>query len=238
MNKQQEGKGLQEVYSLRFLLVLLLVTMHSFNMFTGSPSWPLPEGIQPIGAYGWISKTAYSFMLETFVFISGYLFSYQLYAQKKDIPFGKLIKSKFRRLLLPSILFGLLYLLLFERDTFYNFPQTVYSVLCGVAHLWFLPMLFWCFLMAFFISKWKEPCLSILAILFFISIFSFLPLPLQLSNSLFFLFFFYLGMYCWKKKDALIELSHKPVVFLALWGGVFNYVHMSYPCKRTLFFCF
>lgn len=214
-----KNSGLQEVYYFRVLLVISLVTMHSFNMFTGSPSWPLPEGIQPVPAYNWISKVAYSFMLESFVFISGYIFSYQLYGKRKEIHLKGLVKGKLQRLIMPCILFGVLYLLCFDREAFDHLPQTLYDLLCGVAHLWFLPMLFWCFLMAFFISKWKEPCLSILAILFFISIFSFLPLPLQLSNSLFFLFFFYLGMYCWKKKDALIELSHKPVVFLALWGG-------------------
>ena len=227
MNKQQGEEGLQEVYFLRFLLVLLLVIMHSFNMFTGSPSWPLPDGIQPILAYDWISKTAYSFMLETFVFISGYIFSYQLYGQNKDICLKGLIRGKLQRLVLPCIIFGLLYLLCFERESFDNIPKMLYSIISGVGHLWFLPMLFWCFIFSYFLAKMKEPNLGILYVLFGLSIFSFLPLPFQMSNSLFFMFYFYLGMYCWKKREQMMRLSYKNGVLVGLWGGVSSDIRLS-----------
>ena len=200
--------------------------MHSFNMFTGSPSWPLPEGIGPVPAYNWISKGAYSFMLESFVFISGYIFSYQLCGNRKEIHLKGLVKGKLQRLIMPCILFGVLYLLCFDRESLDHLPQTLYILLCGVAHLWFLPMLFWCFIFSYFLAKVKEPSLGILYVLLGLSIFSFLPLPFQLSNSLFFMFYFYLGMYGWKEREQMMRLSNQNGVLIGLWGGVFSDIRL------------
>ena len=94
-------------------------------------------------------------MLETFVFISGYLFGFQV--QKNGIGiicFKNTILKKAKRLLLPCFFFGVIYY-----TVFYDLSKPVYeisySIMCGTGHLWFLPMLFWCFTEIYLIERLK-----------------------------------------------------------------------------------
>lgn len=72
---------LEDVVVLRLSLIVLLVLYHSFCIFSGA--WEVPKDYPLIPIYWWIAKTSYMFMLETFVFISGYLFGFQV--QKNGI---------------------------------------------------------------------------------------------------------------------------------------------------------
>ena len=76
-----ERKLLPNIVFTRLLLIFLLVVHHSFNIYSGS--WTEPEGFKSISAYWWISKFSICFLLELFVFISGYLFAYQIIGLKK-----------------------------------------------------------------------------------------------------------------------------------------------------------
>ena len=65
----------EDINYIRLLLILLLVFYHAFAPFGGA--W---ESIYPgkhISAYWWLDKLSYAFMLESFVFISGFLFGNQ-----------------------------------------------------------------------------------------------------------------------------------------------------------------
>lgn len=146
-------KYLPEVVFIRLLLIVLLVLYHSFALYCGG--WePLPNQ-EMIPAYWWIGKAAYSFMLPAFVFISGYVYGFQVRTKGVQIlTFKKTVYGKFKRLIIPSIVFSLLYLLVLG-DITQPITTTLYGLINGVGHMWFLPMLFWCFVCVFIIEKLK-----------------------------------------------------------------------------------
>ncbi|WP_345739883.1 acyltransferase [Parabacteroides johnsonii] len=214
---------LSEVNLIRPIVIVLLVVMHSFTLYTGIPGenrevWGYPNGISPVEAYSWITKISFSFMLEMFVFISGYLFAYQSERRSRSHTLTSLIRLKFKRLIIPSIVFSLLYSLLFYTKRF-SWPQYTYDILNGLGHMWFLPMLFWCFILTYLYRKVELSEDLKLAMLFVLSIFSAVPLPFQLSQTCYYLFFFYLGGYVLTHKDKLS--NYADIKHIILWGGVF-----------------
>ena len=60
---------LYEVAFIRPILIVLLVVYHAFIIYRGG--WEPPVGFKNVVVYKWIAEVSYSFMLETFVFISG-----------------------------------------------------------------------------------------------------------------------------------------------------------------------
>lgn len=210
-------RQLDEINILRPITILLLVIMHSFTMYSGGNSWTLPDGIERVRAYFWIQKISFASMLEMFVFISGYIFAYQIYEQKKVFTFKSLAYNKLKRLIVPSIVFSIIYLLLFgtsDRNVF----MLCYQILCGVGHMWFLPMLFWCFIATYFLLKLKVRDELKLALLFCCSVISFVPLPLGMTTTMYYMFFFFLAFFVWKHRQVVIEklVNIKSIVWLSI----------------------
>lgn len=135
-------RNLDEVSFIRPILIVLLILVHCFTVFNGG--WPPFEGYQACTSYTWFSRTCYSFLLETFVFISGYIYAYQVLYLQKQTSLLELVKRKANRLILPSIVFSFIYLALFDIKSIAS-PTFGLSMLSGVGHLWYLPVLFWCF---------------------------------------------------------------------------------------------
>lgn len=199
------NQRLDEIYFLRPMTILLLVVMHAFTMYAGN--WPLPDGIQPVRAYFWVQQFSYSCMLEMFVLISGYVFGFQLFGQRREYSFTKLLYSKFRRLIIPSMVFSFIFMLCFSDFVSQHQWKTIIHVtIAGYSHLWFLPMLFWCFIGGWAINKYKINDIAALAVLLILSIFSHIHLYLQLDNACYYLFFFYLGMVTYKYRERMINM--------------------------------
>lgn len=225
--RMAKSTRLHEITIIRPIIIVLLVLMHSFTMFRGGKTWPLPEGIHPVGVYSELARFTFGFLLEAFVFISGYLFSSQL--QYNNISLFSIIKKKAHRLLLPSIVFGVLYCLLILGDGGTTLQSFVYNVLNGSGHLWFLPMLFWCFIFGFVIAnaKVKEEykfafcllCTMVSGVLGF--------LPFQLGKVCYYLFFFILGMSIYQKKQKLQQWLSLEKVVLLIVAYIFCYVFLS-----------
>ena len=169
-----------------FILIILLVLYHSFAIFCGGwtplDGYPTPEG------YWWIGKSAYSFMLEAFVFIYGY----QIYRNPEKLSLKAVVQSKLKRLILPSIIFSTVYYLLFY-DLGEPIWKIVYSILCGAGHMWFLPMLFWCFIFTFVAERTGIRHIHVIMSAFVMVVISAVPLPLRLSSALYYFLFFYTG---------------------------------------------
>jgi len=144
MNK----KNLDEISFMRPILIVLVVLYHAMAIHTGN--WSLPEGMQQIGVYASVGRIAYIFMLESFVFMSGYVWAHQR-AQRGEESFGKLVQKKAMRLLAPCYLFGIVYALMFGLDD--TIGVNTVKVLNGYGHLWFLFMLFVCFIVLWAVLK-------------------------------------------------------------------------------------
>ena len=209
---------LSEIDTMRPIIIVLLILMHSFVIFSPSAStWPLPHGIRNVSAYHWIQELTYSFLLEAFTFISGYVYAYNFLFKQKNT-FISLVKNKFKRLIVPSIIFSLLYAPLFYGKDIV-FPRFLYDLICGIGHMWYLPMLFACFILTWVIQRINIPELYKLSMLLMLAILSVrLPGLFRINTICYYLFFFYFGFYMFTLRNKLRNYT-KYLNSFCLWGG-------------------
>lgn len=183
---------LMDVVLIRLTLIFLLVFMHAFCPFTRWWQAPPAADFHVIEAYKWLALSMHHFRLEAMVFISGLLFGYTLKRHPERLTFRQCILKKAKRILLPGILFSTLYYLLFF-DHQAPWYVALYKILCGCGHLWFLPMLFWCFVLCYLLEH--RQMLSPSAILSISTLALFLPgtFLLGIGRVPNFFFYFYLG---------------------------------------------
>ena len=192
---------LDEITIMRAILALLIVFMHSFTCYNGG--WAEPKGFIQIPLYKWLSRFSFAFTLQGFVFISGYLFAFQRITLNREEKFKKLIYNKFKRLIIPSIIFSVVYFVVFYE--YKGVLRAVYEIINGCGHMWYLPMLFWCFIGAWFLlqlniaDRWK------LLFLMLINLIAIYPLPFQLSRTANFLVYFYGGYLTYKHRHLLLR---------------------------------
>lgn len=194
---------LNNVEILRPFIVVLIVINHSFAIYSGI--WPSPFSAPPhILAYKWIQRLSIFCTLELFTFISGYLF-----ANKECRSFQTLVEKKFCRLIIPCLVFGTIYYFIntpYDDISIFGF---LYSTNNGFGHLWFLPMLFWCFVFAYFI-RMIDKKLNSLVVLLAIWIVSrisvkYVPDCIGLQNACAYFVYFYLGIVCRDKKLFMVD---------------------------------
>ena len=203
---------LNEIEYLRPILFIQLFFVHAFTIYTVT-SWEIPAGIEGIQSYDWIARLSYSCMLELFTFISGYVFYFA--SHRKETTFGSLIQSKFKRLMIPSILFSILYyVLLMEHENFGYF--IIYEIICGEGHLWYLPMLFGCFVLTF-LTKYSNNVFLLLIGALILSAFSRCPNIFRISQIAYYFFFFYFGLIVCRYRTFVISFCSKnTILFLFL----------------------
>ena len=139
----EKKRLLTDVVIIRPLIIGLLVVYHAFIIYNGG--WREPIGFVPVKAYGWIADFLHSFRMQVIIFIAGYVYSYQVLSLKRDESLGKIVTKKFKRLILPSLFFSLIYFFMFYDYSGYTIWSGAVKILSGAGHMWFLPMLFWCF---------------------------------------------------------------------------------------------
>lgn len=210
----QQRKNLDEVSFIRPILIVLLVLYHAFAPWCGS--WKPFDGFQDNEVYWWIGKLAYSFMLPTFVFISGYVWAYQREGLNKKDKITTLANKKFRRLYIPSLVFSLLYLPLLSDFPFGGgvnlLTTSVLKVIQGSGHMWFLPMLFWCFILCFLILRIESKVTRAIVVCVSV-VLSILPIPLQIGPSLYYVLYFYFGYEMWcRNESSPVESNYKRIV--------------------------
>lgn len=188
-----QRQNLDEVSFIRPILIVLLVLYHALAPWCGA--WRVFDGYESNEVYWWIGKTAYSFMLPMFVFISGYVWAFQRESLGKVDSLKQLALKKFKRLYIPSLLFSVMYVLLFHGHYWGSGSNVLalgVDVLSGYAHMWFLPMLFWTFLITWCILRINKRWLR-WSIVVALCIFSFLPIPFGISTACFYIIYFYAG---------------------------------------------
>ncbi len=219
--------NLDEVSIIRPILIILVVIYHSMAIHTGN--WALPDSVTVIPVYKAVGKIAYAFMLESFVFVSGYVWAFQREIRGRKESFKMLCRKKTIRLLVPTIVFGLLYIYLLEDG-----KLTILHLLEGPGHLWFLPMLFECFLISWCILKTKVSLRVILPALFVAGIITPKDLPLRLSLTLYYLPFFMLGYYMNGKYEKFKEDIRIEYILVAWCLFLLSYFSMV-ECRSLLF---
>lgn len=125
---------IQYISFLRIISMLLIVLFHSLCFYIGT-WWYLCTDVVPFWKV--IAYPAVKIGLTTFVFISGFLYGYMYFEKGKyrDVTF--FLKKKFCRLLIPYFFWGVLMIL-----TMPAVHISWINLFTGIAHLWFLLMLF------------------------------------------------------------------------------------------------
>lgn len=199
---------------LRVVCVFLLVADHAFAPY--SNVWPALEGTESIPAYWWIGRFCCSFMLPLWFFISGYLWGVQEEKKGGANTLRKLVKNKAKRLLLPCYVFGLLSVLCTGNIETLLSAKGLFTFLSGVDHLWFLPVLFWIFLMSWALNRSGINDLAQIIGLFVLSIVAWNVMALGLGGALHYLLFFQLGCFAFKHRSVVNKLTNKRGVCILL----------------------
>lgn len=199
MEQEKKRIRLNEVTLMRTILALLIVFMHSFTCYNGG--WKQPTEYVDIPLYKWLSRISFAFTLEAFVFISGYLFAFQRITLKREEGIFNIFLNKTKRLILPSVVFSIVYFVLFY--SYKGMGDAIYSIINGCGHMWYLPMLFWCFIGGWLLEQIKIKDGWKLAFLVVLNLFCFVTLPLRLNNAAFYLVYFYGGFLFYKHSDKI-----------------------------------
>lgn len=170
-----------------------------------------------------IAGFVYGYHLTLFVALAGYLYAYGKFKREKEQSSILFFKNKFNRLIVPSLFFGILYCMLLPNDANESFWV---SILNGVGHLWFLPMLFMCFVILrqfeWYVIKYPYFILLISLLAYFIHFTGFyVPvIGKMISNTFQFFLFFYIGylFYFHKRKWEKLKMhSSLVLIFLSVY---------------------
>lgn len=206
-------KTLVEVSIIRPFVILLLVLLHSFTKITKGEGLTNNYNL-PI-VYRWFCWFISGFRIETIAMIAGYVFAYQSLELNKSYRFWPFLLKKFKRLIVPMLVFGFVYYFCFMFDSAsFTFKSFIVTLLTGCRHLWFLPMLFWCFLTIWIIDHFR---LSSWFTLFLFVILFCCPRPyfsFGFAGLPRFLLFVYGGYFMWTKKKYLLQISKKSIGLL------------------------
>ena len=132
------------ISQLRILSLIMIVFYHSLCYYAGL-WWYLKTNIVPIWSF--LALPIVETGLTCFFYISGFLFGFLLLKKNKYTDSFTFWKNKSRRLLIPYIIWGLIWAIIMPIGG--NFS----TIFIGIAHLWFLLVLFELFVLLFTIIK-------------------------------------------------------------------------------------
>ena len=164
---------LQEYDSLRIVATILIVVDHSYywSITMGHGAYSRDLFVPP--SLGWVCfdivKVIGCIIVPSFFFLSGALWRYA--SKQKTTSFKKMLSSKIRRLLVPYFLVGVFYMLPIKylinyQDvhlSFLQLPAYLFFERSISAHLWFIYVLFCCFVVMFWVIRFaNDKCILFL----------------------------------------------------------------------------
>jgi fucose 4-O-acetylase-like acetyltransferase len=205
-----EKNRLVEISYLRTLAIISIVFYHSFCPYM---RWNFVES-ELNNYYASVFSIWFGARMPLFLFISGYLFSHLLHNKGKYTSYGKFILNKTKRLLIPYLIFATLLMVSHNNVSLPNLTK-------GYWHLWFILMLFWCFVITWplkFVSK-----ISIHALLFITFLAISFYLKTRIAFGIQYLVHYYIWFYCGYlvaiyRKMLSVIFQPKPLILICgLW---------------------
>lgn len=115
--------------------------------------------------------------------------------------------------MIPSIFFSILYILFFSPEEFTR-TQVIVNILSGAGHMWFLPNVFWCFILMRFVSQFNLDKRIIFTLLCGLSLLP-NPIPFGIGNACHYLIYFYLGTILYERKvNSLLNIKRHFIIIL------------------------
>lgn len=220
--KYFDNKGrLNDVVIIRSLAIIMVVAFHAYYMMMVEGHFPASAQMYH-SMYFNLNCMILQFRMPLFIFISGYLFSHLENDRGKYSTFKGLFTNKFKRLIIPFFVFATVFMISIN-----NFSWRPYYA-WSYEHLWFIPMLFWCFVFTRIQSfaVWSKSSLWKIGMLSVFLVFNIIPqiqMPmLALPNFLKWYFWFYFGYQLYLKRDAVYHaLNMHKIVFTILLISTF-----------------
>lgn len=203
-----------DISILRLFSLITVVLFHTYGM-TYANHFSLVISNKYREVYEYINQGyLINIGMPMFITISGYLFCGQL-INNRYTTFKHLFLHKLFRLIIPYYCFSILFILITKSHSW----QQLYQ--CSYSHLWFLPMLFWCFVIVYLLkpiilNKRFSIHILILSLCFGMSLAGkILPAFLGLHNTTMWLYWFILGTIL-RKYDIEISkiFKHKKRIWL------------------------
>lgn len=173
-------------------------------------------GIQDVKVYGIFWKFISGFRIEMIALVAGYVFSYQVNDLHRVYEFKSFVWKKFKRLLVPCWFFSIFYFFMFLFTPGMNLYKCFETIISGSGHLWFLPMLFWCFVSLWFIWRYRLSSFLLFVVLLFFSLVPPIPIGFGFDKFPHFIFYCYLGYCMWTHNVWLEEKFTKSWIILLL----------------------
>lgn len=220
-----------DVAMLRLLCIVIVVFFHAYGMMYAAHFSPETRALYS-STYKFFNLTyLINIAMPMFVFVSGFLFGGQL-MRKQPVSFIKMLKSKFMRLMIPFFVFATIFMFTQNAVSWKPFYEWNYS------HLWFLPMLFWCFIITYLLrplilNENNVVGIVTLLILFSISLCGkFLPMIIGLKGITQWISWFALGIWFYKHEKELILSRIHPILkasIIIIGIGLFITVMTVFP---------
>jgi peptidoglycan/LPS O-acetylase OafA/YrhL len=195
-----ENNRLDNVAILRTIAIIAVVLYHVYWAFYFSTFQNYRLATVGLSSfYETFFLTWFGARMPLFIFISGYLYSYLFNNRGKYASTTAFIKKKCMHLLIPYFIFTTLMVLCFQdfqASTFFG----------GYRHLWFILMMFWCFVFIRLFYKIKNMAVQILVFILFIFGYAYVPMTLNcfgLDTFLKFFCWFWLGYIVWYNREKI-----------------------------------
>lgn len=214
-----------DIVILRLFSIIVVVFFHAYGMTYANH---FPETVSEMYRNKYeIFNQSYliNIAMPMFVVISGYLFGGQLSHGKYD-SFWLMAWNKFKRLMIPYFVFTMLFMVTTNSVSYEPFYRWSYW------HLWYLPMLFQCFIVSYLlrgiILGGVVGKFLLLIALFALSLMGkFMPMILGLHNVSPWLCWFVLGMIIYQYYTEIFDAMRR---YHLLWGVIAIYVLISIMC--------
>lgn len=223
-NDHQSHGRLLSVSIFRVISMLMIILFHCMCYSAGF--WEdYFHCTQPVVLVHDAAAMVVSLALPAFFFVSGFLYAYLYVEKNKYRNWKSFTVSKFKRLILPTITWTVVYLAVLP----FRYPLS--EVLTGIQHLWFLPVLFCIFMIVRLVTPWllavRKPLVDIV-IAFAVVIVNYLLLigyqRIELDDSLLigriltYLDYFIVGIMMYKHRFALRNKLLEIILVVLLLG--------------------
>lgn len=220
------NQRLDNLSIIRGLSILIVVAFHAYGMmyvhFDDATNKMYSEIYEHFN-----QSVLICIAMPMFVFVSGYLFQYLLDLGKYST-WKELAVKKSQRILIPFLIFSWFFM-----ATTGNWHPLDPIIQGTYWHLWFLPMLFWCFILYYAFHRlglMKKPWFTIPAFLISLLLVSapkFMPMYIGLHNIHKWFFWFYLGGVICLYKDFITTAFSRYKIYVLLIIAYFVYAFLD-----------
>ena len=230
-----------KVVNIRAIAIIIVVLGHSIILY--SPYWGVYQTVNKVYIFELLKNVINIIQMPLFFSLSGYLF-YKTMKKKKSIL--TFIKTKFKRLIIPFIAIALFWMIPIKclvnypnyvNKSFLEILQLLFS-LSDSGHLWYLPTLFFIFIIMFGVCKLlkiNEQDYKYFLIFLFLLVLSIvsskISINLYINNIFTYLIYFYLGFLICKYENNLVKINKIAIAFitiiLMILALIFNNVYLN-----------